>query len=330
MPQPSIRVGIIGFGHIGKVHFHNLNLLENFEIISIYSRSNKRKQIPHEISFYQDYREMIKKELLDAVIIATPTFTHRDITIDCCEAGIKFILLEKPMALNVDECNEIIDKTKEYHVNLFIGHVLRYWSTYGSIYHFISENRLGLGEISSLMSKRLATFPWSQWFADEKKSGGVILDLSIHDIDYALWLLNDIEAVSCAANRIQRYQKNVWGESKTVLFFNQGKTATCEASWAKPPDFQFYTHAEIAGENEVLQFNASQIFDNQKWGIKNVFPSEDGYYNQLYYFSKLIQDEKIPEEYLVNPSDGKKVIKICQAGILSAKNDAKKIYIDEI
>ena len=191
----NLKVGIIGFGFIGKIHLENLLKMPDIKVQSVFSTIDEREQIPKDISFYTDYKQMINQEDLDVALICTPTFTHEEIACSCAAKGLD-IFLEKPMALTIESCDKILDSIKNNNVNLMVGHVLRFWPTYGSVKYYLEENDSILGEILSITGMRFQTFPWSQWFADQTKSGGVILDLSIHDIDYAIWIMGEANSVS--------------------------------------------------------------------------------------------------------------------------------------
>jgi len=323
-----IRLGILGYGFIAKIHLENLNKLSNNKVISIFSTIDERNNIPEGINFYMDYKKMISHEELDAVLICTPTFTHQKIACDIIQQGIKNILLEKPMALNLDECNQILNMAQEYKTKILVGHVLRFWPTYGSVQEYLRSEDSKIGELQSIIAKRLQTFPWSKWFADQKKSGGVVLDLSIHDIDYALWLLGNPISVNCEAKIIKKHGLSVIGETTTIINFENNKTAECEASWAKPPDFQFHTYSKIEGTKDSIELDDTQIFDNNNLQISNVFNSDDGYNNQMEHFLKVVENKN--EEFLVSGEDGKKAVKLCLGAIKSAMNNGKEIFIDEI
>jgi predicted dehydrogenase len=320
----DLKIGIIGYGNIAEVHMSNLSKYPGVKIKSIFSRTNKENRIPKGILFYTDYKEMLEKEVLDAAFICTPTHTHEEIACNCAENGIH-IFLEKPMSNSILGCDRIIDKVKENNVKLFIGHVLRFWPTYGSVKHFLSENRLG--DIKLIVSKRLATNPWSPWFFDQSKSGGVILDLSIHDIDYVSWILNSkLISVECQAKKLSKYNTEVYGESKTKLKFENNTTADCEASWLKPADFRFYTYTKITGTENFIEFDGTQIFNNDIWRIKNEFISLDGYYNQIDQFFKFILNKGVGISGIV----GREAVKICVAAIKSANNKGKDIYLKDL
>lgn len=328
------RIGFIGYGHIAKVHIKHLSKFPQARIAAICSQTDKKQEISQEISqdisFYTNYEEMIKKESLDAAFITTPTYTHARIACFCAEQGIMHIFLEKPMARTLSECDIIIDAIKEHKVNLLVGHVLRFWPTYGSVRNYLLSCKSKIGDILAFSGKRLATFPWRKWFADQDKSGGVILDLSIHDIDYALWILGQAVSASCRATKINKYDMNLYGESSTVLTFENNKKAECEASWAKPSDFQFYSCAKVQGSKNFIEFDGTTIFNNDLFKIQNCFSSEDGYYNQLEHFFKVISNKNIKERFVLSPEEGKNAVKACLAALKSAENNGKEIFLEDL
>lgn len=322
----NLRVGIIGYGYIAKIHIENILKFPNVKISSIFSRTPKIIEDLKNVSFYTDYEEMIAKESLDTVIIATPTHTHKEIACFCAEQGLD-IFLEKPMARTLEECNSIIDSIKENKIKLFVAHSLRFLPTYGSVKNYLFSKKSKLGDIESIISKRLAPFPWSKWFADQSKSGGVILDLSIHDIDYVSWILGKVNSVSCYAKKISEYDMKVFGESKISLKFESNKIAQCEASWAKPPDFQFYTKTQIKGLKGIIELDADKIYNNEILRIQNIYKSDNGYYNQMEHFFDVIMNKN--KKFLVTETEGKETVKICLGAIKSAENNGTEIYLED-
>ncbi len=320
------KLGIIGYGHIAKIHIENLLKFPNVQISAIFSRSNKRNQISSEIPFYMDYKKMVLNVDMDAVLISTPTHTHSEVACFCAENG-KDIFLEKPMAHTLADCYKILDTVKACNVRLFIAHVLRFWPTYGSIQSYIQNKLLNLGDLQYIKIKRLTTFPWSKWFANQQKSGGVILDLSIHDIDYALWIIGEPFSVSCEARKINKYEMEVYGESTIKIKFNNDTTAICEGSWAKQEDFPFYTYTEIHGSDKKIEFDNEKIYNNEIWKIKNQFTTDNGYYNQLKHFFNVCESSS--KRFIVSGEDGKNAVKLCLAAISSAERKGKEIFIED-
>jgi predicted dehydrogenase len=269
---------------------------------------------------------MVKNEELDAVLIATPTHTHKEIACFCAEQGLH-IFLEKPMARTLEECDAIIDSISDNRIKLLVGHVLRFWPTYGSIKYYLDGANQEIGEIQTITAKRLGTFPWSKWFADQSKSGGVTLDLAIHDIDYASWLMGKVTSVSSKAITINRHEMDVFGESLTTLTFENSKKANCEGSWAKPTDYTFYTNTRIEGQYGTIELDGIRIF-NKELGIKNIFTSYSGYYNELEHFFEILSDKN--KKFLVSVQEAKEAVKLCLAANKSAENNSQEIFLDDI
>jgi predicted dehydrogenase len=200
----------------------NLLKFPNLEVSAVFSKIEEQDPILKEIPFYTDYKKMISEIDFNALIIGTPTDTHGEIACYCAEQG-NDIFIEKPMVNTLESCDKILQAVEKNNVKMLIGHVLRFWPTYGSVQKSITDKSLKLGEIEFIQGKRIGSFPWSKWFAVQKKSGGVILDLSIHDIDYALWILGKPISVSCSAKKFKKYNLDVFCESTVKINFEKNK-----------------------------------------------------------------------------------------------------------
>jgi UDP-N-acetylglucosamine 3-dehydrogenase len=256
------------------------------------------------------------------VVIATPTHTHADLAIYAAKKG-KHIFLEKPMARTVEECNDIIKAAKDNNVKLFIGHVLRFWPSYSSIKCHLDVNPQAIGPVKMMRLLRLSGIPsWSDWFLDVKKSGGVVLDLSIHDIDYALLTFNKMpQSVYCDTKKMDIKGFSVPVISSTTLQFDKG-IAYCEASWACKSTFPFTSNAEIIGETGLVKFDSNStipinIYSNTERKVMDPY-SEDGYYWEMDSFITSILNNKDPS---ITGVDGKKAVAICIAAIKSSEEN---------
>lgn len=126
-----------------------------------------------------------------AVDICLPTHLHCETTLAAAKLG-KHILCEKPMALTVEEADRMMAACGEAGVRLMIAHCIRFWPEYALLREIVQSGRLG--KLISLTLTRFGAFPtWSSenWLADETKSGGGVLDMHIHDTDFALYLLGE-------------------------------------------------------------------------------------------------------------------------------------------
>ena len=317
---------VFGYGAMGLIHAQNIIEHPYGQLQAIFSQE-PTENIPPGVKLYTSYEKLIESEKIDAVIIATPTFTHKDVACYCAEKGLD-LFIEKPMALSIEQCDEIINAAEKNGVKLFVGHVLRFWPSYFHVKNYITSSKSTIGNVHTFTAERLGTFPWSDWFADQEKSGGVILDLSIHDIDYASWIFGSVVSVSCKAKKIKKYNKKVYGKSTTTLKFEKEKKAECKASWAEKPDFPFTTYGQILGTKGKIEFSGEGIFQEYPIEIIETLESYDGYYNELSHFIECISSKN--KLLAVDGIIGKYSVAICLAAIESANKNGKAVYIEEI
>ena len=129
----KIRVGVIGFGKMGMLHGALSNLHENMELVAICEQNmfmrSGIKSLMKNFTCYSDYKKMIAKEKIDAVIITTPTFNHMEIANYAAERGIA-LFIEKPLAMNYNDTLELINKVESKKIPSLVGFSFRYFSTH--------------------------------------------------------------------------------------------------------------------------------------------------------------------------------------------------------
>lgn len=168
-----IKCGVIGVGHMGN---HHTRILAGIKDIKLVGVSDIRKETEREIaktyncSFFSDYVDLLKET--DCVFIATPTNTHRDISIKAFDSG-NHVFIEKPIALDLKEADEIISKARKSELQLQIGHIERFNPAILAAKKFI-ENPL------FIEAHRFSPF------LGRGTDVSVVLDLMIHDLDIIL------------------------------------------------------------------------------------------------------------------------------------------------
>ncbi len=177
---------------------------------------------------------MVKNEEIDVVDICLPTFLHKEFTVKAAQAG-KHVVCEKPMAMTLDEADEMAKACADAKVTLMIAHCIRFWPEYALLKEIVDDKRYG--KLLSLNMTRLGEFPsWSSdnWLADESKSGGGVLDMHIHDTDFAIYLLGWPDRIFSAGNVDSR------GPSYAFTTLNYGDTVVhLEGGWNMPPHTPF-------------------------------------------------------------------------------------------
>jgi predicted dehydrogenase len=190
-------------------------------------------------------------ENVDVVDICTPTYLHHPMAIRAAQAG-KHVICEKPLALNVADAQEMIDTCKAAGVHLLVGHVVRFFPEYALAKSTVERGDIGRVAVTRL--KRVNFQPTrstGNWFLDPAKSGGMIVDLMIHDFDYARWLCGEVESVF--ARSVRTHDPDAAGDyCLAILRHKNGALTHVEGGWAYPPP-TFLTALEVAGEHGLIE-----------------------------------------------------------------------------
>lgn len=187
--KKEIGVCLIGAGRAGMIHARNFIANVPFARIRAVSDpfDGTREEAMKELgvsSGYSDYREALKDPGIDAVIIATPTKFHRDICVAAAEMG-KDILCEKPMAMTVEECDDMISACKKHGVKLHVAFMRRFDAGFRA-----AKERIDAGEIGEVVMVRSNTRGPNRpqpWMYDIEKSNGPLAEVCSHDIDTLRW-----------------------------------------------------------------------------------------------------------------------------------------------
>jgi myo-inositol 2-dehydrogenase/D-chiro-inositol 1-dehydrogenase/scyllo-inositol 2-dehydrogenase (NAD+) len=135
-------------------------------------------------AWYTDYREALRDNSVDAVIVVTPTKFHRDIVIEAANAK-KHILCEKPMAMNKEECLDMITAAEKNGVNLQIGFMRRFDANFRRAKEIVGSG--AIGQVVSVKSLTRGPSVPQEWMYDIKKSNGPLAEVNSHDIDTLRW-----------------------------------------------------------------------------------------------------------------------------------------------
>jgi predicted dehydrogenase len=198
------QVGVIGAGWIAKAHMGNLQQTGRADIcwIAALNPENLEKVradfgVPNKT---HDYHDILKDPKVDVVLITTPPHLHKEMFIDCVKAG-KHVLLEKPMALDMDEIDEML-KVKEQHPEVIAmecsGRHSRLTPKFRAVKEIIDSG--ALGEVYSIHHSSVARqnrpgiefHPVAKWFLDKSLAGGgPLFDWGVYDLSFHLGVLGD-------------------------------------------------------------------------------------------------------------------------------------------
>ncbi len=190
----TFNVAIIGAGGIAENHILACNANNNVRISAIAEIRQERAeklctQYGLDAEIYSDYKRMLDEIPFDFAIINLPHYLHREAALYCAGKGCS-ILLEKPMALNTGECDEILKAAADAGVKLMIGHVIHYYPETMLARELVASGTLGkLLMINDFRCGAYFTPDRPFWFLNKKLSGGgILINLGAHSIDRTLWI----------------------------------------------------------------------------------------------------------------------------------------------
>lgn len=188
----SYRVVLIGGGIIARNHLDAIRQTEELDaaaVADVDEAKGRSLAAEYGIAFYRDYKEMVIREKPDIAVIALPHHLHVSCAVWCAGQGCH-LLLEKPMALNVRQCDEILEAVSSSGVKLMVGHTHHYWPA-----NIQAKELIRSGELGKLLAihdtRHLFYYAESRpdWFLDkEKAGGGILMNLGAHSIDKIQWL----------------------------------------------------------------------------------------------------------------------------------------------
>ena len=187
-----------GCGFMGRMHATVYKLLDRAQLVAVVDeRKQNGESFATEfgVKSYTSLEEALEREDANAVDICLPTDLHHEFTLQASDAG-KHVFCEKPMALKVEDADEMILAAEAARVRLMIGHCIRFWPEYALLKKIKDDGHLG--KMLSINLTRYGEFPsWSagNWLSDEKRSGGAALDMHIHDTDFAMYLFGKPDQV---------------------------------------------------------------------------------------------------------------------------------------
>lgn len=241
------KVGLVGTGTIARSHAEAL-AAQGVEVFA-YSRSSR-----HRVEFARQTRATTVGDLesllaaVEVVDVCTPTDTHHEVVLAAIAAG-KRVICEKPLARTTEQAQEMIDAARSAKLWLLPAHVVRFYPAYVAARAAILDG--SLGAVERMRFSRVGRHPGARtWFADADRSGGVILDLSIHDLDAARWLAGEVVTV-----RAELTSDGVAQRSVTMLTHTSGALSQVTAGW-DPHTARFDNTLEIIGSKSTFSGNA--------------------------------------------------------------------------
>ncbi len=252
----NVRFGLVGFGAWGGIHAGAIANTANAEITAIAARSESTCQSARDAfpsAFVTtDYRELVARDDVDVVDIVVPSHLHFEIASAALNAG-KHVLLEKPMALTVAHCDQLIQLAAAQGKLLTVDHELRFSSLWAKVKDLIDDGVVGEPQYGLLeLSRRPYRLGADGWRYDIDRVGDWILEEPIHFFDLARWYLSaagNPEAVYAIANSRQEGHPELQDNFSAIVHYRTGAYAVISQTLAA---FEHHQTAKITGTQGAL------------------------------------------------------------------------------
>jgi myo-inositol 2-dehydrogenase/D-chiro-inositol 1-dehydrogenase len=311
----GLTVGLIGAGNIAHVHVAAWKAL-GVRILVFSLEGAEELSAEYELEVAPSLDELLAESAF--VDIVTPSATHKDLVLAAVKAGTN-VICEKPLTLTAADSHEVIDAATAAGVRVYPAHVVRFFPEYKAAYDAIQAGRIGKVAVARFF--RQASSPASSsWYRDVSRSGGVIMDLMVHDLDQARWMCGEVTSVYAVQN-----PPSVDGTSPVnvaahvTLTHEGGAISHCRATWGAR-GIPFKTGFQVAGSDGVLRFASEgdtgykeELADNTVGGdliLPETTSGESPYLTQLRELAAGLQGGDEPR---VLASDGASAVYLAEA-----------------
>lgn len=278
-----VRIGIIGCGFIANYHAIGYRPHREAKIVAV---ADQREEAAKDFAsrygiddWYTDYRKLLERADIDAVSVCTPHVSHAEITIAAAKAG-KHVLCEKPMAMTIEEADQMIEACNKAGVVLQIGYISRSIPAFSNAKQLIDDG--AIGKVTLIHTVRWGALPWSEWYYDPK-GGGIFTDRFCYGADFARWYAGaEIDTISIAGEVLYHYQhRTKFGHDfidnlKAIARMKNGVLVSMDDTYSVNVG-GYYERLEIAGTEGIIIADPSSsgtVFLNSANGSKVSSPFE--------------------------------------------------------
>lgn len=324
-----LRVGIIGFGGMGMKHFGCYDVLHDAEVTAVADvRADRLKPGAASMrinigegsvtidadrhKLYSNPDDLVADPDVDVVDICLPTFLHAEYAKKALRAG-KHVLCEKPMALTYAECLEVLEVAKDAPGKFMVAQCVRFFPAYDYLNETVQSDRLGrILQLSMWRGSALPTWSWEHWLRDHKRSGGMIVDLHVHDADFVHYLLGRPKAV-CSTGAIGG--TGGYDVVDTQYIYEQKVAVRASGNVTLPSDFGFEACFFAAFERGCMRFSTADprgLTETTEEGAHLPdLPQTDGYQEEIAYFVRCVLNDEEPA--MVEPESSAFSLRLVEA-----------------
>ncbi len=336
------KIAIAGFGFMGRMHYGCWGRMRGAKVAAICDSNlaQLKKSSGGNIAgadfstdfgdarIFDSFDGMLAAGGFDIVDITLPTPLHPAMAEKALAAGYH-VLCEKPMALDAKSCDRMLAAASKAKGRFMVAQCLRFWPCYVCLKDLVGKGTYG--KVVAADFSRLANAPgWNDggksWFLDESKSGGVQLDLHIHDADMINWLFGLPDAVTTLAHR---HATGGWTDHAHTLYEYSDKVVTSTVSWAPVGEFGFESGFRVMFER------ATAVGSTRPSETFTIYPSKGkpfsprlgkgtGYENEIRWFLSYVNGTA--KDGPLTPLDARNSVALVDAERKSARS-GRRIHV---
>lgn len=329
-----VNFSIVGCGHIAHKHAEQIDAIPEARLVAVCDKNPKAMASFVEgygITAYEDTDKMLKDENIDVVCICTPSGLHAPLTIQVAKAK-KHVIVEKPIALTLEDADQMIEACKENGVKLSVVHPNRFRPAVMELRKAMDEGlfgKLSHADATVRWNRNQAYYDQAPWRGTKNQDGGVLMNQAIHNLDLLIWLMGDVEEVfSMNATRLRKIEAE--DVSTGVVRFKNGALGVVEAATTIYPK-NFEESLSIFGESGIVKIGGKTANHIKHWEMKSKDPDEvRELINQIekdpfgkpghrWIIEDMIDALESDREPIVNGEDGKRVLQFVLALYKSAE-----------
>lgn len=340
--QPAVGVGLIGSQFISSIHAESLRHCPQARIVGVASptpgnaaKFAERHGIPQS---FTDYRRLLEQPEIQMIVVGAPNDLHCQIVVEAAAAG-KHVVIEKPLCLNLQEADRMLDACRVAHVKLMYAEELCFAPKYVRLKQLLDSGALGQPTLIKQSEKHDGPHAAHFWDVD-RSGGGVTMDMGCHAIEFFRWMLGRPPIVSVYAQMsTQVHGAKTRGDDNAILIleFAGGTLCIAEESWTKLGGMD--DRAEVHGSGgvayaDLLHGNAIETYSRggydyavekagstQGWSFTIYEEAWNyGFHQEFAHFVDCVQNDKPP---LVTGEDGRAVLEVIFAAYESARTGRK-------
>ena len=332
------RIAIVGFGFMGRTHYGAWKKCRGAQVVAICDSNLAQltakvkgniagvadnAPIPKSVKIYDDFRKMLASGGFDIVDITLPTLLHPKMTIAALKAGYH-VLFEKPMALKLSDCDRMLKAAKAARRELMIAHCVRFFPENAYVRDLVRSGKYGR-LVSADFSRFIAPPKWSpkgaDWFFDERKSGGVLFDVHVHDADYIAGTFGMPKRIFSVAHRNGRR----FVDHTTTTYFYKDAFITSDSSFAAASSLVWEASGRVFFEKATVYFGpmykgALTVYPDGGKAFSPKLPSATGYEAEIAHFLKVVEGRV--HERILTVKDARDAIALLLLERESAKRQA--------